>query len=278
MLKVAKRFSAVKHGPIDRLIDPSTNGDELKPFVFLDYVNVEQNPGIAFKMHPHSGIATLSWQPLIDVKLEDTTDTPDTLLSKGGVEWLSAGGGAWHKGEILGEGPVQGFQLWVALPPELELEEAEAQYVYPDDVGYGAFIGGNLQILLGTIELNGALISSPVYPPHNMVYCVLTLEAGAEFEFHTQEEHDVMFAFPFNGNPTINGETSNGDLMMYTGQGILDIAAGDEPAQVLIGSAEKPKQKLVLGNYSVHTSKKALEAGEAKIKLIGEQLKAIGRL
>ena len=63
-----------RHGPIARLISPDNEiGEQLKPFVFLDYLDADLKAGFGFGMHPHSGIATLTWQPDCDVQYEDTT-------------------------------------------------------------------------------------------------------------------------------------------------------------------------------------------------------------
>ena len=45
----------------------------------------------------------------------------------------------------------------------------------------------------------------------------------------------------------------------------------------ILGSAVKHPHDLVLGMYSVHTSKQALDKGEAKIAEIGKRLQAEGR-
>jgi redox-sensitive bicupin YhaK (pirin superfamily) len=50
-------------------------------------------------------------------------------LKPGGVEWMRAGSGVWHTGGAAGDQRIKGFQLWVALPPELELAEAESRYL-----------------------------------------------------------------------------------------------------------------------------------------------------
>ena len=57
----------------------------------------------------------------------------------------------------------------------------------------------------------------------------------------------------------------------------LEFAAFEDTGFIL-GSAVKHPHDLVLGNYSVHTSKQALDRGEAKIAEIGKRLKAEGRL
>ena len=54
------------------------------------------------------------------------------MLSAGSVEWMRAGHGVWHTGAPEPEG-VRGFQLWVALPPELENAPNASHYVMPEE-------------------------------------------------------------------------------------------------------------------------------------------------
>lgn len=45
----------------------------------------------------------------------------------------------------------------------------------------------------------------------------------------------------------------------------------------MIGSAPRHPHGLVLGNYSVHTSRAALEAGETEIRRLGAELREQGK-
>ena len=125
---VAMRTCAIVHrtrgstqGPVTRLMSPGDLGELLNPFVFLDlicFIVTAAARGIG--IHPHSGIATLTFMLEGDGGYEDTTGQQGVLRA-GGVEWMRAGNGVWHTG-----GPVPGvtkigskvlgFQLWVALP------------------------------------------------------------------------------------------------------------------------------------------------------------------
>jgi hypothetical protein len=51
-----------------------------------------------------------------------------------------------------------------------------------------------------------------------------------------------------------------------------------EDTGFILGSAVKHPHDLVLGSYSVHTNKQALDRGEARIAEIGKRLRAEGRL
>ena len=125
-------------GPITRLFSPGDLGELLKPFVFLDYAVLPATGGPLFGMHPHSGIATITLALTGALNYEDTTGKSG-VLPAGGVEWMRAGAGVWHDGKIEPGEPMQGFQLWLALPAHLELAPAESQYIDPDSVPH---VGG----------------------------------------------------------------------------------------------------------------------------------------
>src|SRR6266446_9248625 len=58
--RIARRTRGRKHGPATRLMSPSDFGELLKPFVFLDLFEHE-GPPFEGGLHPHSGIATLTY-------------------------------------------------------------------------------------------------------------------------------------------------------------------------------------------------------------------------
>jgi len=115
---IVYRTRGSRHGGITRLMSPGDLGEFLKPFVFLDLFGFDVTGGHkGFGLHPHSGIATLTWLMEGDTQYEDTTGEQGTLHG-GGVEWMRAGNGVWHTGAPApGVERVSGFQLWVALPP-----------------------------------------------------------------------------------------------------------------------------------------------------------------
>src|SRR6267378_4391254 len=117
--RLARRTHGQNHGLVTRLMSPSDFGEILKPFVFLDLFD---HQGAPFNggLHPHSGIATLSYVIEGAVGFIDPDNVRGTLPA-GGVEWMQAGRGMWHGGGLDKAGRTRGFQLWIALPPELEL-------------------------------------------------------------------------------------------------------------------------------------------------------------
>src|SRR6202047_1541313 len=129
---IVKRTRGRTHGPVTRLMSPSDLGEILKPFVFLDLFDHEGAP-FNGPLHPHSGIATLTYVAEGAVSYIDPDNVKGTL-SAGGVEWMQAGRGMWHGGGLDKAGRTRGFQLWIALPPELELGPTLSIYQAGEDV------------------------------------------------------------------------------------------------------------------------------------------------
>lgn len=262
---IVHRTQGVTHGPITRLMSPGDLGQALKPFIFLDLVNFRTEHGqTRFGMHPHSGIATLTFMARGDVRYADSTGQAG-LLPAGGVEWMQAGGGVWHTGEPADELPGQGFQLWVALPPELESAPAFSQYLAPSAVPQV----GPVRVLLG--RYGGA--QSTVEAPSNMTYLSVSLQAGERWRYTPPVGHTVAWVALASGQLQASERINAGELVSFTASetDIEFVAQAD--TRFVLGSAVPHPYPLVMGNYSVHTSHDALKKGEAEISRIGQDLR-----
>jgi redox-sensitive bicupin YhaK (pirin superfamily) len=103
---IVQRTRGRTHGPLTRLMSPSDFGEILKPFVFLDLFDHEDAP-FDGPLHPHSGIATLTYVLEGAVSFIDPDNVKGTLPADG-IEWMQAGRGMWHSGRLdkAGRTPV----------------------------------------------------------------------------------------------------------------------------------------------------------------------------
>ena len=270
---IVYRTRGTQHGPITRLMSPGDLGEFLKPFVFLDLFGFDTSGGRkGFGMHPHSGIATLTWLIEGDTLYEDTTGEQG-VLPAGGVEWMRAGNGVWHDGAPApGTKRVQGFQLWVALPASEENAPAQSIYLAPSQVPRE----GPARVLLGR---HGAA-QSPIPAPAPMNYLAVQLKDGEHWRYTPPAGHTVGWIAVDAGRLDAGGgePVAAGELAVFeeSGAAIGFVAHGD--TSFVLGSAAKHPHELVMGHYSVHTSKAALEQGEAEIRRIGARLREEGRL
>ena len=267
---IVHRTRGRTHGPITRLVSPGDLGQVLKPFVFLDIFGFTPAAGQSgFGLHPHSGIATLTFTIEGDVRYEDTTGKSGVLLA-GGVEWMRAGNGVWHTGGRVDDRPVSGFQLWVALPASEENAPAQSLYLAPAQVPEH----GPARVLLG--QYGSA--QSPIAAPAPINYLGVRLKDGERWRYTPPPGHTVGWVAVSSGQLDANGPVGAGELAVFeeSNQPIDFIAHGE--TQFVLGSAAKHPHELVTGYYSVHTSAAALAQGEAEIQRIGMRLKQEGRL
>lgn len=262
---IVHRTHGSTHGPITRLVSPSELGEFLKPFIFLDLNSF--SPGLGsqgFAMHPHSGIATLTFVMAGNLRYEDTTGKKGVLLA-GGVEWMRAGNGVWHIGAPVGDLQMKGFQLWVALPASEENAHAESLYLAPTDVPQE----GPVRVLLGSY----GKARSPIPAPSGMNYLAVNLKDGERWRYTPPAGHTVAWLAVSAGRLDVNGMVGTGELAVFeeSEQVIDSVAHGD--TSFVIGSAVKHPHDLVMGYYSVHTNKAALAQGEAEIQRIGAVLR-----
>ena len=266
---VAFVTSGRRHGPITRLASPGDIGELIKPFVFLDYAQVEPRPEPLFGIHPHSGIATLTTILSGGLRYEDTTGKSGTVPA-GGLEWMKAGNGVWHDGGATPGEPLRVFQLWVALPASEETSEPESQYVTPESVQQE----GPARVILGAHGRARSVIRAPA----GMNYLHVRLGDGERWTYTPPEGHTVAWLAVDTGGLHAARPIRAGELAVFDeSNDAIELEAVGETSFVL-GSAVKHPYPLVLGNYSVHTSAEALERGEAEIVRIGEELRAAGRI
>jgi redox-sensitive bicupin YhaK (pirin superfamily) len=256
-----------RHGPITRLVSPSGVGDLIKPFVFLDHAEVMPRPEPLFGIHPHSGIATLTTVLRGGLEYMDTTGKRGTVPT-GGLEWMKAGNGVWHDGGPTPGGPLRAFQLWVALPPSEENAEPESQYITPEEVQSD----GPARVILGTY----GRATSAIRAPAGINYLHVRLKDGERWRYVPPEGHTVAWLAIDTGGLSAPSPIGEGELAVFDeSNAFIDLQAKGDTSFVL-GSAVKHPHPLVLGYYSVHTSKDALARGEAQIGRIGQQLRDAG--
>jgi redox-sensitive bicupin YhaK (pirin superfamily) len=267
---IRARTKGHAHGFLRRMVSPGDLGELMKPFVFLDAVEGALRPGTGFGWHPHSGIATLTYSLNADAAYEDTAGQKG-IVEATGLEWMRAGSGTWHQGFIHPrEAVVTAFQLWVALPPEIEDGPPQGIYVAPSEVPQV----GNVRVLLG--EYQGH--TNPIPLPSPMVYLDVVVDRGASWTFTPPPGHSVAWAFVYRGRATLAGvELARELAVLDASEAPVTVEAIDD-ARILVGSAGRHDHPLVQGSHSVHTSVDALVRGEARIREVYRDLRRSGRM
>ncbi|MGA0609595.1 pirin family protein [Caldimonas sp. KR1-144] len=265
---IAMRTQGRMHGPVKRLLSPNRLGSVTKPFVFLDYFDFQSIGDAMFPMHPHSGIATTTVLLEGQMRYEDTTGARGQLEA-GSVEWMHAGKGIWHDGIPLRGQRLRGYQLWLALPQDSELAAPVSQYLTPAEVP----VVNGVRVILGA----HAGQRSAVAAPDGIQYLHASLRDGEVLTLPPPAGHTVAWLHVNTGALLTGADRVADELVVFAeGEQSIELMASGA-TDFVIGTARKHLDPLVLGTYSVHTTRAALLRGEQEIARLGEQLRASGR-
>lgn len=112
------------------------------PFIFIDHMGpttLGPNKYMDVDQHPHIGLSTLTFMLEGEIMHEDSLGTKQRI-QPGSVNWMVAGKGVSHTERTpdnLRNGTVftaQGYQIWVALPKELEDINPEFHHIPKTDL------------------------------------------------------------------------------------------------------------------------------------------------
>jgi redox-sensitive bicupin YhaK (pirin superfamily) len=266
---IVHRTRGRRHGSITRLMSPNDLGQALKPFVFLDLFEIAKVSFPDIGLHPHSGIATVTYLFEGSVRYEDSNGTTG-VLPEGGVEFFKAAQGAWHGGGPGESDHTRGFQLWIALPPEQELGPVENVYLAPDAVA----LDGPARVLVGT----HGRASSSLHVAASMNYLAVRLRAGESWRFDPPAGQTVGWVALSRGRLHASDILEAGELAVFERSNDAIGFYADTEAEFVIGSTAPSPYDLVLGQYSVHSSPATLRAGVQRLSEIQHRLQREGRL
>ena len=266
--KIVHRTRGSRHGQITRLMSPSDLGQVLKPFVFLDHFDLHGEAG-GTELHPHSGIATVTYLFEGSIRYEDSNGATG-VVPAGGVEWFKAAHGAWHAGGPGDTGRARGFQLWLALPSELELGPVENIYLSPDTVARD----GPTCVIVGSHGTATSRLNAGV----SLNYLAVRLRAGESWRYEPAHDHTVGWISVSHGRLRVPEPVDAGELAIFESSNAAVDCTAEADAEFVVGSAVPHAHDLALGNYSVHTSPAALREGERWLGEIQRRLRNEGRL
>ena len=171
----------------------------------------------------------------------------------------------------LGEpGRTRGFQLWIALPPELELGPSESVYLAPETVPQN----GPARVLIGSY----GTATSSIKAPSPMNYLAVRLKAGERWSYQPPAGHTVLWTAVGKGSILVPDELQQGELVAFTSSSAAIEFEAQSDAEFVLGSAVPHNYDLVLGSHSVHTNVEALREAETRISEIHTRLIGQGRL
>ncbi|ATL47741.1 nuclease PIN [Chitinophaga caeni] len=197
-MKKIKQVHAAVAAPIADLVTfralPTHTVQYLDPFLFLNHHGPQEfapgNRGLPFGPHPHRGIETVTFILEGDIMHQDSSGY-ESVINKGGVQWMTAGKGLIHSETSSPKfreegGSLEILQLWLNLPSKLKMTEplykglqaSEIPKIYLDDdkVQIDKIAGEDGAAFHTSIQLN-----------------LIHFKAGGQIVLNVPKDHQVFF-------------------------------------------------------------------------------------
>ncbi|MBC9795679.1 pirin family protein [Sinomicrobium weinanense] len=181
-LIIAERSRDIGDFLVGRLI-PFRKKRMVGPFIFIDHMGPEKlgpDKYMDVDQHPHIGLATLTYLLEGEIMHKDSIGT-EQRINPGSVNLMVAGKGVTHTERTPAdlrnghEFTVHGYQIWIALPKELEDMAPEFYHISRKDLPSWTEDGAEFTLVAG----KGFGKVSPV-PTHSDLFMV-SVEAGESF-------------------------------------------------------------------------------------------------
>ena len=145
------------------------------PFIFIDHMGptkIGKGKYMDVDQHPHIGLSTLTYMLEGEIVHQDSVGS-NQLITPGSVNWMTAGNGVTHtertpvnrRNEEVSI--VHGYQIWVALPKELEDIEPSFHHIEAHELPQWKDGTANFKLVAG----RGYGRTSPV-PVHSDLFMV----------------------------------------------------------------------------------------------------------
>lgn len=269
--RTLERTHAARRDDIGDLITrrplPGPGLEHLDPFLFLNHHGPQtyppNNQGLPFGPHPHRGFETVTF--ILDGELAHRdSGGHESVISSGGVQWMTAGRGIVHS-ELSPQsflergGDLEILQLWVNLPSELKFTEPNYIGLQREDMPELELAGGagEMQLIAG----REGDAEGPVPSLTDLFMSTLRLRAGAEAQIAAPTGRQV-FLYVVRGSIRVGGgEASSYQLAELSLEGDGVELAAQEESVVLLGHGEPHREPIVShGPFVMNTEAEIREA------------------
>jgi len=270
-IKTIGRSDFVNMGPIElRQPIPAQNIENIDPFILLHHygpykISEDSNP-FDLGPHPHRGFEPITFL-IQGEQLHRDSLGHESVVKAGDVQWTTAGRGIIHAEGPTEEfvkrgGTLEGIQLWLNLPAEKKMIEANYQHVKNED--FNLVLSEDekvkIQIIAGQFQGKSGKISTQT----SVNAFMIDVEENGFHEFAINKDHQSL-VYLLNGSVTINGQEvlkqDDKQLVEFHSDGDGFSIIGNKNSKLLFLSGTPIKEEVASwGPYVMNTQTEIMEA------------------
>lgn len=234
------------------------------PFIFIDHMGpttLSPDKYMDVDQHPHIGLSTLTYLLEGQITHQDSIGTHQ-VIEPGSVNWMVSGKGCSHTErtpQYLRDSKsvfnMHGYQIWVALPKDLEDVEPEFHHIEASQLPSWQEKGANFTLVAG----KGYGHKSPV-PVHSNLFMV---------DIKTTEDYQLNVAGNLSGEigvTIVSGSVSacgdvieKGNMLVSKTEDVCNMTVHAGSHILLFGGEPFPDERFIYWNFVSH-SKEKIEA------------------
>ncbi|MCZ4408237.1 pirin family protein [Cryomorphaceae bacterium 1068] len=264
-LLVDERQADLGNFMVGRLL-PFRKKRQVGPFTFIDHMGpakLGNGKYVDVDQHPHIGLSTLTYLFEGEIEHRDSIGTVQ-VISPGDVGFMTAGSGVTHTERTpkpkrtQDEFIMHGYQIWVALPTEMEEMGPRFDFYPSTDIPTWKTDTLTFKLVAGTAFAKSAPLQG--FSPLFMVD--IHAEKATTLNLRGQLTGEVAFVI-------VKGSITEGDQKVEAGQMLISKTNDaceirlDKNTQVLLfGGEPLPEEHFLLWNFVSHSKDRLKRAKE----------------
>ncbi|MGB5983643.1 MAG: pirin family protein [Nonlabens sp.] len=238
------------------------------PFIFIDHMGPTRlgpEKYMDVDQHPHIGLSTLTYLMEREIIHEDGLGTQQ-LIQPGSVNWMVAGKGVSHtertpqiRRDRKDEFTMHGYQIWVALPKELEDIDPEFHHIEADQLPQWKDGDARFTLVAG----KGFGKESPV-PVHSELFMVdIKTEADYELGITDQLKGEIGITIVAGSVIACSNEVSQGNMLVSKVEDACSVMIKAGSHVLLFGGVPFEEERHIYWNFVSHSKDKIEQAKKA---------------
>lgn len=237
------------------------------PFIFIDhmgptklgpehYMDVDQ--------HPHTGLSTLTFMLEGEIVHKDSLGS-NQLVTPGAVNWMVAGKGVTHT-ERTPDAlrnkttfTAHGYQIWVALPKELEDCEPEFHHFEAASLPEWEEEGAIFKLIAG----EGYGRTSPVPVKSELFMIEIISKKGLELNTSGQLKGEIGMCIVEGEIEACGNNIQKGNMLVSKAEDVCNVIVKPNTHLLLFGGKPFDEERYIYWNF-VSSDKEKLELAKEK--------------
>ncbi|HET8752730.1 MAG TPA: pirin family protein [Salinimicrobium sp.] len=268
-MRSIKQIHKAEYRPIADLITyspmPTNSLEMVDPFLFLNHHGPQKyqpnNNGLPFGPHPHRGMETVTFILDGDITHQDSGGN-NSVIKKGGVQWMTAGSGLIHA-EVSSEefknigGDLEILQLWVNLPSRLKMTEPKYKGLQEKDIPVTTLDDGKVSVQVVSGKLGNTAAAFDTLTDVNLF--TIYLSKNGIFESEVPQEHNIL-CYVIKGEIKIEGQKIAAlHLVEFRNDGNKIKFEATQESIVLFGHAKPFNEPVIFGGPFVMNSREEID-------------------